>query len=405
MDAVLELVSEEDVVRYSAMTGQSLFYMSDNSLRHKILAVSEEEGAKQASYALKLLQSEGRVTMASTGKNPTTGMLTTHSYRVEGPVMLFLTTTATDLDEELLNRCLVLTVNESREQTRAIHARQRSRETLEGLLAGSQRQSILTLHRNAQRLLQPLAVVNPFADKLSFQDHQTRSRRDHVKYLTLIRSIALLHQFQRDKKILQHHGEPVTYIEVTPADIILANRLAHEVLGRTVDELLPQTRKLLLQVHAWVGDACAAQGISQADFRFTRRQIREALGWGDTQLKLHLTRLGELEFVVTHRGKQGRTYLYELVFQGELGLIDPTELESMGTTGTSRGKGAQFAGHGRAMVGAWSADGRGGEITSNATADLGFQPTGTTNGATGASGVSEISTTTSYPSSASEEVS
>jgi len=35
--------------------------------------------------------------------------------------MLFLTTTAIDLDEELLNRCLVLSVNESREQTRAIH--------------------------------------------------------------------------------------------------------------------------------------------------------------------------------------------------------------------------------------------------------------------------------------------
>ena len=45
----------------------------------------------------------------------------THEYHVEGPVMIFLTTTAIELDEELLNRCLVLTVNEDREQTRAIH--------------------------------------------------------------------------------------------------------------------------------------------------------------------------------------------------------------------------------------------------------------------------------------------
>ncbi len=45
----------------------------------------------------------------------------THQYRVEGPVMIFLTTTAIDLDEEMLNRCLVLTVNEDREQTQAIH--------------------------------------------------------------------------------------------------------------------------------------------------------------------------------------------------------------------------------------------------------------------------------------------
>ena len=35
--------------------------------------------------------------------------------------MIFLTTTAIEMDEELLNRCLVLTVNEDREQTQAIH--------------------------------------------------------------------------------------------------------------------------------------------------------------------------------------------------------------------------------------------------------------------------------------------
>ena len=81
----------------------------------------EEEGAQRAAYALKLLQSEGVLTIASTGKDPATGRLITHEYRVEGPVMIFLTTTAIDLDEELLNRCLVLTVDEDREQTRAIH--------------------------------------------------------------------------------------------------------------------------------------------------------------------------------------------------------------------------------------------------------------------------------------------
>ena len=336
MDAVLELVPEEDVVRYSAMSGQSLFYMGDRALQHKILAIAEEEGAKQASYALKLLQSEGRVTMASTGKDPATGMLTTHDYTVEGPVMLFLTTTAIDLDEELLNRCLVLTVNESREQTRAIHTRQRSRETLEGLLARTERDRLLALHRNAQRLLQPLAVVNPYADQLSFRDDQTRSRRDHVKYLTLIRSIALLHQFQRE---VRTHGA-LHYIEVIPSDIELANELAQEVFSRTVDELLPQTRKLLTLLHAWVCEGCERQNVEQADFHFTRRQAREALGWGDTQLWTHLGRLMELEFLRAHRGRNGQTYVYELLYQGEdvegraklLGLVDGTRLIPTTTT-------------------------------------------------------------------------
>ncbi|NHZ94122.1 DNA primase, partial [Massilia sp. CCM 8733] len=87
-------------------------------------------------------QSDGELTMASTGKDEVTGNLVTKQYRVKGPVMLMLTTTAIDVDEELMNRCLVLTVNESREQTRAIHARQRSRQTLAGMLAQNDKQAI-----------------------------------------------------------------------------------------------------------------------------------------------------------------------------------------------------------------------------------------------------------------------
>ncbi|MGH8431081.1 MAG: toprim domain-containing protein, partial [Solimonas sp.] len=130
MDAVLAFVPEEERIKYSAMTGQSLFYMGETNLKHKILAIAEEEGASRAAYALKLLQSEGELTIASTGKDPTTGNLITQQYRVEGPVMIFLTTTAIEIDEELLNRCIVLTVDEGREQTQAIHRRQRQKRTL-----------------------------------------------------------------------------------------------------------------------------------------------------------------------------------------------------------------------------------------------------------------------------------
>ena len=75
--------------------------------------------------------------------------------------MIFLTTTAIDLDEELLNRCLVLTVNEDREQTQAIHRVQREAQTLEGLLQRRDRDAILAVHRNAQRLLSPSSSSIP----------------------------------------------------------------------------------------------------------------------------------------------------------------------------------------------------------------------------------------------------
>ncbi|MGH8428548.1 MAG: toprim domain-containing protein [Gammaproteobacteria bacterium] len=335
MEAVLQMMPEEVRVAYSAMTGQSLFYLGESDLKHKILAIAEEEGASRAAYALKLLQSEGVLTIASTGKDPASGQLVTQAYRVEGPVMLFLTTTAIEIDEELLNRCLVLSVNESREQTRAIQAMQRQRQTLEGLLADADKSAVLNTHRNAQRLLKPYLVANPYAEQLTFLDVKTRTRRDHVKYLTLIRAIALLHQHQRDVKHIAHGGETLAYIEVTPNDIALANRLANEVLGRTLDELPAQTRRLLTWLDGYMSERTAALAMDRSDYRFTRREVREASGWGHTQLKVHLHRLEELEYLIAHQGGRGQRFLYELAYQGEgdagekflPGLIDAAQLD------------------------------------------------------------------------------
>ncbi len=317
MNAALAMMPEEEQVKYSAMTGQSLFYMSETNLRHKILAIVEEEGAERASYALKLLQSEGELTIASTGKDPTSGRLVTHEYRVEGPVMILLTTTAVEVDEELLNRCIVLTVDEDREQTRAIHRLQRERQTLEGLLARRDRDHILAVHRNAQRLLRPVHVTNPFARELTFLDDQTRTRRDHLKYLTLIRSIALLHQYQRPTRSVSHHGQAVQYIEATIEDIAAANALAHEALGRSLDELAPQTRRLLLLIDEMVTEACERLAVERCDHRFSRRQVREFTGWGNTQLRLHFSRLEELEYLLVHRGGRGQSFVYELLYDGQ----------------------------------------------------------------------------------------
>jgi len=352
MDAVLAFVPEEQRVQYSAMTGQSLFYMGETDLQHKVLAIVEEAGAQRASYALKLLQSEGELTIASTGKDPATGRLLTHQYRVKGPVMIFLTTTAIDIDEELLNRCLVLTVNEDRAQTQAIHRIQRESQTIEGMLLKRDRDDLLRLHRNAQRLLKPVPVVNPYARELTFLDGQTRTRRDHMKYLALIRSIALLHQHQRPHKTVEHHGKTIEYIEVTLNDIAVANRLTAEVLGRSLDELPPQTRRLLLLVDAMVTAECKRQRIDRADYRFSRRDVREVTGWGDTQLRLHLGRLEELEYLLAHRGGRGQSFVYELVFAIEgdgskpvmPGLIAVEELKECKYDANLAGVKAGFAG-------------------------------------------------------------
>jgi hypothetical protein len=330
MEAVLAMFPEEERVKYSAMTGQSLYYLGETDLKHRILAIVEEEGAEKASYALKLLQSEGELTIASTGKDPTTGRMETQEYHVAGPVMIFLTTTAIDIDEELQNRCLTLTVDESRAQTERIHTLQRQARTLEGLRLKKQRLRTLALLRNAQRLLEPVDVVNPYADALTFTAARTRTRRDHEKYLTLIDAIALLHQHQRPR---ERDEDGRGFIRATVDDIALANRLAPDLLGRGLDELPPQTRRLLGHVRELVRARCAAEKLEPRLALFSRRELRDGSGWSYSQVKRHLERLQELEYVAPRMGRMGATMRYELLVEAEdrpdavhIGLLDVEKL-------------------------------------------------------------------------------
>ena len=327
MEAVLTLFPEEERIKYSAMTGQSLYYLGESNLKHKILAIVEEEGAERASYALKLLQSEGELTIASTGRNPKTGQMETQTYHVEGPVMIFLTTTAIDIDEELQNRCLTLTVDETRAQTERIHQIQRRARTAEGIMRTEGKTNILRSHRNAQRLLQSLPVCNPFVEQLTFTSDRTRTRRDHEKYLCLIDAVALLHQRQRR---IETRGD-VQMLVAQIEDIAAANRLAPEVLGRSLDELPPQTRKLWGQIKRLVLAKETAKSWDRVTF--TRREVREANGWSLTQVKVHLDRLVELEYLA-QTGRNGLRFEYSCLLDpsqpddiAHIGLIDVQSLK------------------------------------------------------------------------------
>ncbi|MCE7956433.1 MAG: toprim domain-containing protein [Acidobacteria bacterium ACB2] len=383
MEAILRFVPAEAREKYSALSGHALFYFEGKDFKHKVLAIVEEEGAQRASYALKLLQSEGEITIASTGKDPGTGRLVTKEYRVEGPVMIFLTSTAVEIDEELLNRALVLTVDEGREQTRAIHRLQREAQTLEGLWAREEREEVYRGHHNLQRLLEPLPVVNPYVRDLTFLDDRTRTRRDHTKYLGLIEAITLLHQYQRPRKRDTRGTRTKDYVEATLEDVALANRIAAEVLGRSLDELPPQTRRLLLSLDDMVRGIAEVQGADRSDVRFTLRDVRAFSGLSHDQLWRHMQRLVTLEYVLVHKGGRGQTFVYELLYDGQgkdgtpflIGLADVEALakahglpvprailpplprheamEDAPTTPTSAGEKATSAGVSRVHLGAF----------------------------------------------------
>lgn len=314
-DTVCGFVPPEDLVRVTRLTGQALFYKDPDSLRHKLLAIAEDEGAAQAVYSLRTLASDQHLSIAATRTDPNTGKLQTEHYEVQGPVSIMLTTTSPEaFDEETRSRFVPLTLDESVAQTQTILARQRARHSLPGVLAQATADSVRRLHHAAQRCLRPLRVVNPYAEALRWPAERLIQRREQKKYLALINTIALLHQHQREVKRAATDTLEIEYVEVTLADLRLAHELTQATLSRALDELAPPVRGLYQEIRKLCEARAQEHQCKPNEIQLTRRELREATGWSDWQVRVYCQQLVELEYLCVTSGANGKRFCYELAW-------------------------------------------------------------------------------------------
>lgn len=303
----LELCPTEDAKHFTRLTQQSLYYLGENSLKHKFISIEEEEGSSDAGYSLKAMLSAKVLQVATTTSDPQTGRMKADEYRTEGPIAVMVSTTSPDIEPELASRTLLITIDESKEQTNRIHDKQRIARTLEGRLHQQKREGVVRLHHNIQRTLDAsLMVINNYADQLTFPADRLKHRRGHDQYLDLIECIAFLRQHTKPVK----SADSLKYIEVDKADIRLANDIFTAALGLSIDELKPVTRLLLKQIVEY----CRNHG---SNF-FTRREIREAYKWEVVQLHRHLKALEDLDYIclTSPSYNNGQRHQYELLYEG-----------------------------------------------------------------------------------------
>jgi len=312
-DALCAFVPPEELVRVTRLTGQALFYKDPYSLQRKMLVIAEDEGAKEAVYSLRTLASDQRLSIAATRTDPATGKLSTEHYEVFGPVVIVITTTSAEaFDEETRSRFVQLSMNESIAQTKAILERQRHQYSLLGVLEKAESEEIKKLHHHAQRMLKPLAVVNPFVEHLTYPSEKIIHRREQRKYLSLINSIALLHQYQREIKTAKRGEIEIEYVEVELSDIALANELAEEILGKAMDELAPPVRGMFEAITKACREKAAELKIKTEDVQLTRREIREMTAWSDWQVRMYCQKLVEMEYLFAVQAMNGKPSVYQL---------------------------------------------------------------------------------------------
>jgi hypothetical protein len=337
-----QLCPPEELHSVSDLTNQALYYYGKDDLKNSFIVIGEKEGREGSDYPLRELISKKSITKAIPMKDAGTGQIRTVSITVHGPVALAETTTESEVNPENLNRCFVVGIDESEEQTRLIHQQQRKNYTLEGHLQKRELSKVIEKHIYAQRLLRKILVVNPFAELLSFPTSKLKTRRDHDKFLRLINVICFLHQYQREVKTRKlDSGEPIEYIECTPADYRIAYELLSDgVLDNTLDDLPSPARKLLDLIKGYLQDRAQRDKIPAEKIVFERKDIREYTSWSFAQVRNNFRILRDYEYLALIKARNGVANQYRL--NGSYSDIDflhtilsPEELEKQIETVTN----------------------------------------------------------------------
>lgn len=295
--SVGDLIPEEERVSITTLSENAFYYFGKQELKNKVILIEDLDGAENALYPLRELQTKKRIVKTIASKNHK-GETQTKYLVVEGPVCVAGCTTKEYIYEDNANRSFLIYLDESAAQDEKIMEYQRSIST--GKIDFYKQKEIQQFLQNTQRILQPIKVINPFANQLQLPQSVFKPRRTNNHYLQFIEAITFYHQYQRKHQTDKETGE--IYIETTIEDIEQANELLKDILLRKSDEISGSCRNYLEDVKSYLKVTKKEQ--------FGSLEIRRALRIAKTsQWRFHKQLLeSQLIKKVTIKGTQAFNY-------------------------------------------------------------------------------------------------
>ena len=302
-EKVGELIPEEDKIEITTLSENAFYYFGQRELKHKLIMIEDLDGAENVLYPLRELMSKKRISKTIAIKSKTGETKTIHLI-VEGPVAVSGCTTKESIYEDNANRSFLLYLDESKDQDNAVMDYQRKLRA--GKIDITAENSIKELFKNCQRILEPVRVLNPYAEFLTIPEEVLKPRRSNDHYLLAIEAITFYNQYQREKKA-DENGE--VFIEVTIEDIAAANELLKDVLLRKSDELSGSCRDYLQHINEYLQ--------SNQQTKFTNREIRKHLKLEPTKQKRFTKLLLESYYIKRTQGSKAKGYEYEIISPDE----------------------------------------------------------------------------------------
>ncbi len=333
MSSIMDLVPPDEVLRYSRLSPNALYYKSEEGLRGRVLYIEELVGMEESLEPIRMLLSSGELSVSVVEKDPRTGQLRTAERRIRAEIPILSSGVRDILDDETLSR-FVLTYNDVTEQhLKRVMKAQAFKYSLEGEKAGLLRERTLKKHRDIQKSFDPgVRVVNGYHGRIMMDHRLHIVTRKQDQYLKLIHNIAFIRQHSREKKKeTDRYGNEFVYIDVREEDIRTANEIAVYVfkysrgsLSKTLSDVYDDIRRLLEEKVKKSRKTISELGV-------TKRELMESYALPETTARRYLDELVRHEYLVKIKESRNRQHIYRLLFNTDkendgLMLFDPGKL-------------------------------------------------------------------------------
>jgi DNA primase len=299
---VSSFIPHEDRKHFTRVTEGSFYNYGTKDLKNKLICLEDLDGMREEAYlAFRELQSRGMITSSTTGQDEK-GNIRAYEKTVFGPIASLSCTTRGEIYEDNMSRCFILAVDETREQTERIITYQNQKAT--GKIDGEKEQQITSFVQDCIRMLKPLEVINPYADKVQLPREAHKIRRLNDLYQSFVKQVTLINQYRRSK---DNRNRLISQKE----DLQIAADIMFESILLKVDELDGSLRLFYEQLKDYV----EATGKDHHEtYSFSQREIRQALNISKTQLQRYLRNLASLEYIQLSGGHINRGFKYKISY-------------------------------------------------------------------------------------------
>ena len=330
IDTIKKLIPEEDVISMTTLSEQALNYLPENALIHKFMVMGEAVHSDVIDHQIREMLSSKELSRMVTTKDEKSGKMLTKTVRKDVVVSTVMSSTKTDINPENASRVFVINTDESVEQTRRIHSKQREKYSLKRYKSKTKDiPNIIRKHKSAQRMLKNYLIVNEFAEYLTFPDSLMRTRRDHERFIDLISTVCFLRQYQKQPKVEIIDNEKVKYIICDIEDYRIASRIMRGILSATLINLPKGALTLYEEIRKLCKSHADAQGVDATEIGLTQREIRESTGLPQMFVKRNINELTEYEYIKKPSLTRGKRGSYHLVRDENINLIDQSAIPTV----------------------------------------------------------------------------